>query len=127
MAEDRQETVFAVHLHHKPKAADWPDELYGAETHMEAVWRMLDIAEEHGVLPEEHQIKTPDDFETATRIDIGSAEVILLRSDEYYVSRIEPTDEEDLDGSLEFRLVNRKDPDLEARHAILVKLRFDPE
>lgn len=127
MAEHRKETLFAVHLHRKPPAADWPDELCGAESHAEAVWTMLEIAEDHGVLPEEHQITTIDDFWTATHIDLGSSEAILLRSDEYYVSRVESTDEEEADGKLEFWLTDHDDPEVESRRPVLVEFRFEPE
>ena len=88
---------------------------------------MLEIAEDHGVLPGEHRITTIDDFWTATHIDLGSSEAILLRSDEYYVSRVESTDEEESDGKLEFWLTDHDDPDVESRRPVLVELRFEPE
>ena len=128
MAREKPPTAFALHLHRKPAAADLPDEIYPAESHFVAVCTMLDIAEAHGILPEEHKIAcTADDFATASRIDLGSSEVCLLRSDEYYVSEIEPTDDEDEDGKLEFCLLDYENPDVELRRPILVELRYTGE
>lgn len=127
MTREKRPTVFAVHLHRKPPAAECPDEIYGAEGHFLAVFTMIEIAEEHGVLPEEHQISTINDLATASRIDLGSSEVRLLRSDEFYVSDVEPTDDEDEDGKLEFWLLDYEDPDVNLRRPVLVELRYAPE
>ncbi len=125
MTREKPPTVFAVHLHRKPAAASLPDEIRGAENHSHAVFIMLEIAEDHGVLPEEHQISyTADDFATASRIDLGSSEVLLLRSDEFYVSETESTDDEDEDGKLEFWLLDYESPDVKIRRPVLVELQY---
>jgi len=122
--------TYALHWHQKQRNAHQADDLMLApEGYQEAIYKFLSIAEEHGILLEELGCQCPEDVDKLKEIDVGPFVLRLLRSDEWYASGVKYTDEEELNGELEFRLENRQAPDVSYRTIRLVELRYmdDPD
>ena len=118
-------TVYALHWHQKQRNAHQADDLiFAPEGYVEAACKLLDIAEDHGVLPEEHRCCTHDDVDRLKELDVGPFVLRLLRSDEWYVAEVQEIFEPDDDGRLCFFLDNRLAPNVEDRIVRLVELRY---
>jgi len=121
-------TVYAIHWHQKQRNAHQADDLIWApEGYREAVFKLLEIAEEHGVLPAEHGCFSEDDLDRLREIDVGPFVLRLLRSNEWYPAEFEYTDDPDESGALRFVLENSLDPDVEKRRVKLVELRYSDQ
>jgi len=122
------ETVYAIHWHQKQRNAHQADDLIRApEGYREAVYLFLMIAEDHGVLPAEHGCYSYDDVDRLEELDVGPFVLRLLRSNEWYPSEIDYTDDPDESGELRFVLENSLDPDVEKRRVKLVELRYSDQ
>ena len=118
-------TVYAIHWHQKQRNAHQADDLiFAPEGYVEAACKLLDIAEDHGVLPEEHRCCTHDDVDRLKELDVGPFVLRLLRSDEWYVAEVQESFEPDDDGRLCFVLDNRLAPNVEDRIVRLVEHRY---
>ena len=125
MSQNNAPPVYAVHLHQKQCNAQAADEIYGAEDELHAAFILLQMAEDFGVLPAEHQCFTYDDFYRLRELDAGPCVLRLLRSREWYVSEEEPTDDPDEDGTVVFALVDGWAPQVEDRKIILLRLVYE--
>lgn len=124
----KHRVVFAIHWHQKQKNAHRPDALLQSfEDFYEAVFTMLQIAEEHGTSPADLNCVSADDLDALSEIDVGPFLLRLLRSDEWYVSKTGYTDEAERDGEVEFSLVDELAGDVKERNVCLVRLRYDAE
>lgn len=120
--EDR---IYAVHWHQKQKNADKADVLIvGLEGFSDAVFKFLGLIEDHGILRDQHQILSPDDCDDMPEFDLRDSVARFLRSDEFYIESEEWTDEPELDGALEFRLVNPEAKDVSQRRIALIVLKY---
>lgn len=126
MSQNNAPQVYAVHAHQKQQNAQDCDQLYYADGSLQAAFILLDMAEDYGVLREEHGYRTEDDLDRLREIDVGSCLLRLLCSREWYVSGTESTDEPDEDGTVGFRLVRPCAPQVAQREVVLIRRVYSP-
>ena len=122
--------AYAIYWHQKQRNAHEADDLIHArEGYQEAIYIFLSIAEEHGILLGELGCQSLEDVDKLKEVDVGPFVLRLLRSDEWYISGVKYTDEEEQDGEFEFCLENRLAPNISNRTVHLVNLRYtdDPD
>ena len=121
-----QNIVYAIHWHQKQRNSREADELIHAESYYEAVYIFFEIAQAHGFTREDLSPYYEHDLDDLPEIDVGPSVIRLLRSDEWYISDFEETDEEDLDGLLDFILYDRLAKNVDQRQVRLIQYRYTP-
>ena len=125
MSQNNAPPVYAVHLHQKQRNAAASDEIFGAESELDAAFTIMEMARDYGVQPDEYLRTTMDQLHLLREVDAGPCILRLLRSREWYVSEEEPTDDPDEDGTVVFALVDGWAPQVEDRKIILLRLVYE--
>ncbi len=125
MSQNNAPPVYAVHLHQKQRNAAAPDEIFGAESQLDAAFTIMEMARDYGVQPEEYLRTTMDQLHLLGKVDVGPFILHLLRSREWYVIDDEPTDDPDEDGTVVFALTDARAPQVEDRKIVLLQLVYE--
>lgn len=79
--------IYAVHLYQKQENARYTDELFRVDSRLEAIFKIHQIAEDHGYFEFSF-----DEIDKSETVEIGSTIVKLLRSTEFEVEDVEGND-----------------------------------
>lgn len=107
--------IYAVHLHQKQENAQYKDELFRVDSRLDAIFKIHQIAEDHGYFEFSF-----DEIDKSEKVEIGSI-VKLLRSTEFEVDDVEGSDLAECEDWFGFELEDPHAPDVGIRRVRFIR------